>query len=90
MDRHPHPEELFDFPCDFTFKAFGPQDEAFPEAVRAAVETVVSVPLDAVRSRPSAKGTYVCGSVVVRLHNFAQVQAIYAVLRQIEGLIYLL
>ncbi|MBE0598747.1 MAG: DUF493 domain-containing protein [Desulfuromonadales bacterium] len=90
MDRHPHPEELFDFPCDFMFKAFGPNDELFPVAVRAAVEEVISVPLDALRLRQSGKGTYVCVSILVRLQAYSQVQAIYASLRRVDGLKYLL
>lgn len=90
MDRHPRPEELFQFPCDYMFKAFGPNEDSFSEAVRSAVDTVVSAPLDAVRVRPSAEGSYICVTVLVRLHNFSQVEAVYAALRQVQGLKYLL
>jgi putative lipoic acid-binding regulatory protein len=92
MDRHPHPEELFEFPCDHLFKAFGANDlnGVFPEAVRAAVDAVTPVSLDAVKLRRSAGGTYVCVTVMVRLLNFQQLEAIYASLRRVEGLKYLL
>lgn len=92
MDRHPHPEELFEFPCDHLFKAFGPNDPQgdFRQAVRAAVSSVTPIPLDAIKVRPSSAGTHLCVTVVVRLQNFAQLEAIYAALRRIEGLKYLL
>jgi hypothetical protein len=84
--------QLIEFPCDYQFKAFGLNDEkgSFFEAVRAAVASVHSVPLDAMKGRPSAQGTYLCVTVLVRLHNADQLKAIYAALRQVEGLKYLL
>lgn len=92
MDRHPHPEELLEFPCDYLFKAFGANDPdgVFQQAVRAAVDAVTPVALDAIKSSRSAGGTYLCVTVVVRLVNFQQLEAIYAALRRVEGLKYLL
>lgn len=92
MGCHPHPEELLEFPCDYLFKAFGPNDPegSFQNVVRTVVSEVIPVPLDAVKVRPSGGGTYLCVTVVVRLQNFAQLEAIYAALRRIEGLKYLL
>jgi uncharacterized protein len=91
-DRHPHPEELFNFPCDHIFKAFGPDrtDGGFAQAVLAAVTTVVPVPLDAMKVRSSAKGTYVCVSVVVRVVNFDQVKNIYNALGKVPEIRFLL
>lgn len=83
-------EELMEFPCDYTFKAFGTNDSAFPLGVKKAVETVVPVSLDAMKSKVSGKGTYVSISVLVRLENYDQVKSIYQALRQVEGLKYLL
>lgn len=85
-------EELLEFPCDYIFKAFGPNDPAarFAAAVRAAVGETVPVPLDALKARASGKGAYVCVSVVIRLHNFDQLKDIYAALQRVEGLKYLL
>jgi putative lipoic acid-binding regulatory protein len=92
VDRHPHPEELFEFPCDHLFKAFGANgpEGAFQQAVRAAVDAVTPVSLDAVKLSQSTGGTYLCVTVMVRLHNFQQLEAIYASLRRVEGLKYLL
>jgi len=92
MDRHPHPEELLEFPCDYLFKAFGANDPdgVFQRAVRAAVDAVTPVSMDAVKLSRSAGGTYLCVTVMVRLHNFQQLEATYASLRQVEGLKYLL
>ncbi len=92
MDPTPHPEQLIEFPCDYLFKAFGPGDQAesFTAAVREAVGAVVPVPLDAVKTRSSRNGKYLCVSVLVRLHHFGQLQAIYSALRRMPGLCYLL
>lgn len=92
MERHPHPEELLEFPCDYPFKAFGANDPdgAFHLAVRVAIGAVTPVSLDAVKLSRSAGGTYLCVTVVVRLRNFQQFEAIYSALRRVEGLKYLL
>lgn len=92
MERHPHPEELFEFPCDHLFKAFGTNDPEgnFLHAVRKAVEVVMPVSLDAIKLSQSSAGTYLCVTIMVRLHNFQQLEAIYASLRRVNGLKYLL
>lgn len=89
---HPHPplEELVKFPCDYIFKAFGPNDDLFVETVRSTVGRTISVSLDAIKLRPSSKGEYQCVSVVVRLHNIDQLTTIYHDLQQMPGLKYLL
>jgi uncharacterized protein len=88
----PKVEDVLEFPCDHIFKAFGPNDEdgRFQAAVLAAVCSVQPVPLDAVRARTSSQGAYLCVSVVIRLENFAQLQANYTALRTVVGLKYLL
>jgi putative lipoic acid-binding regulatory protein len=90
MERNPGPEELLQFPCDYMFKAFGPNEDRFTDAVRKAVSTHVPVSLDAVRTRPSREGTYLCVSILVRLHNFDQLKEVYNQLRKVHGLKYLL
>ncbi len=90
MDRQRRLAELLSFPCDYMFKAFGPNEPAFAEAVRSAVGSVLPVPLDALRLRPSAENSYLCVSVIVRLQNMAQLQAIYAALEGVKDLKYLL
>jgi len=51
---------------------------------------VTPVSQDTVKLSRSASGTYLCVTVMVRLHNFQQLEAIYVSLRRVEGLKYLL
>lgn len=85
-------EELLSFPCDFMFKAVGPAgDEAcFALRVRQAVSRVVDVPQDAIRLRNSSGGSYLAVSVVVQLHNRSQLEKIYAELRRLDDLKFLI
>jgi putative lipoic acid-binding regulatory protein len=89
MDTH-RLEDLIEFPCDYLFKAFGPNDDVFPGNVRAAVAAVVPVPLDAVRTRASSGDAYICVTIVARLQNASQLEAVYQALRQVPDLRYLL
>ena len=84
--------ELVTFPCHFEYKAFGPGDEdgRFCAQVQQAVSTVVPVSRQAMRVRPSSAGKYQCVSVLVTLRNRAQLEAVYAALRKIDDLKYLL
>ena len=83
---------LIEFPCHFEFKAFGPgaPESSFQEDVLAAVCRVVPVSRQAMKTRPSSAGTYQCVTVLVTLHNRAQLEAVYASMRKIDGLKYLL
>lgn len=83
-------DELVEFPCDYIFKAFGPNSEAFVVSVRATVNRTVFAPLDAIKVRVSSKGEYQCVTVVVRLQNIEQLKAIYSDLQQLNELKYLL
>lgn len=86
-----HPDELLSFPCCYEFKAFGlAVDDAFAETVRQAVCRVVPVGEEALRTRASSNGTYQCVTVLVHLENSAQLTGIYAMLRDVDGLRYLL
>ncbi len=84
------PLDLLEFPCDYEFKAFGPNDAAFTVAVKEAVGRVQAVSRHALRERASRQGTYRCVTVLVRLQSRDQLEAIYRALRGIEGLRYLL
>ncbi len=91
MDNGPSDvSELIEFPSDHIFKAFGPRGEAFPGAVYLAVQQITPVALDAMKVRPSSKGTYQCVSITVRLQNYQQLKAVYAALKGVPGLKYLL
>jgi putative lipoic acid-binding regulatory protein len=86
------PKELIDFPCHFEFKAFGPGDEDghFYDQVHSAVAKVVQVSRQAMRIRSSSGGKYQCVTVLVTLQNRAQLEGVYAALRKIDDLKYLL
>ena len=86
MTETQHPEELFEFPCVYQFKAIGVVGEAFRDAVVAEISRRVAVPVDAIRSRPSGKGNYQAVSVLVTLHNFEQLKDIYTGLRAVAGM----
>ena len=79
-------EDLLDFPCHYQFKAMGLAGDGFKREIVAAVDKYVAVTEDAVRCRPSGKGTYQSVSVLVTLHNYEQLIAIYAEMRQVAGL----
>lgn len=85
-------DELLEFPCDYPFKVFGqvvPEND-FVAAVYRAVNSVMPVPLDAMKSRPSSKGHFLCVTVMARVDSMAQIEAIYTALQRVEGLTYLL
>ena len=92
MTRSESTRELIEFPCHFEFKAFGPgdADSRFFDQVLAAVSSVVQVSRQAMRTRASSGGKYQCVSVLVTLQNRSQLDAVYAALREIDGLKYLL
>lgn len=83
-------DELIEFPCDYIFKAFGPNNETFVDSVRSTIGATVFAPLDAIKVRPSSKGQYLCVTVVVQLQNVEQLKAIYHDLQQLAELKYLL
>jgi putative lipoic acid-binding regulatory protein len=85
-------KELLEFPCHFEFKAFGPgaPDNPFPDNVLKAVSQVVPASRQAMKSRPSSGGKYQCVTVLVTLQNREQLEAVYASIRKIDDLKYLL
>lgn len=90
MSQRVEPDLLLDFPCNYEFKAFGSADNAFAQAVKQAVGQIVPVADDATKSRASSGGKYQSVSVCVRLHNSDQLKQIYAELKKVDGLKYLL
>jgi len=83
---------LLEFPCHFEFKAFGPgaPEHPFPDNVLNAVSEVVYVTRQAMKTRPSSGGKYQCVTVLVALQSREQLEAVYASMRKIDGLRYLL
>lgn len=80
------PEDLLEFPCQFQFKALGVAGEDFKQKILFAVGQHAAVAQDAVHCRPSAKGNYQSVSVLLNLHSYRQLTAIYAAMRQVPGL----
>jgi putative lipoic acid-binding regulatory protein len=85
-------QRLMEFPCHFELKAFGPsgEDSSFFSQVESAVANVVQVSRQAMKTRPSSAGKYQCVSVLVPLQSRTQMEEVYAELRKIDGLKYLL
>ena len=81
-----NPEELLDFPCHYQFKAIGVEGDDFRVAIMAAASQFVTVTEDAVKCRPSGKGSYQAVSLSVTLNNYQQLIDIYAEMRQVAGL----
>ncbi|MCK4621235.1 MAG: DUF493 domain-containing protein [Desulfuromonadales bacterium] len=86
MTQKSNPEDLLAFPCHYQFKALGVAGDRFKQAIVTAVAKHVPVGTDAVRSRPSGKGTYQSVSVQVTLQNYQQLTSIYAEMHQIADL----
>ncbi|MEM7210215.1 MAG: DUF493 domain-containing protein [Pseudomonadota bacterium] len=71
-------ETLLEFPCTFAVKALGASADDFESLVHAIVANHVDdLPLDATRSRPSAKGNYTSVTVTFTARSKAQLDAIY-------------
>ncbi len=86
MDPKNSPEDLLDFPCQYTFKAIGASGDTFSGQITAAVRCHALTPADAVHIRPSGKGNYQSVSITVMLDNYQQLQDIYAGMKNIPGL----
>ena len=80
------PKDLIEFPCHYQFKAMGLSGTEFRQAIIAAIAKHAAVAEDAVRSRPSGKGTYQSVSVMVTLYSYKQLTSIYAEMRQVDNL----
>ncbi len=86
MTKRHDPESLIDFPCHYQFKAIGNGGETFRRDVVQAVSVHVPVSRDSVRAQPSRLGNYQSVSVVLTIHNAAQLKDIYSELNKVSGL----
>ena len=84
------PFDLLEYPVDYEFKAFGPNDDVFSRAVMEAVKEVVPLSRHALRERPSSGSRYRCVTLLVRVQSRQQIEQIYLHLQRVEGLRYLL
>ena len=90
MSDHPDLDDLLEFPCDYEFKAFGPNSAEFREALLTSIGVVLTVSRHAVRERESNGGKYRCVTVLLRVHSREQLNEVYRRIRQVDGLRYLL
>ncbi len=79
-------EDLLEYPCSYNFKAIGLGVPAFAPAVELAVAATVEVPQGALQVRPSSGGKYHSVSVEVRLSSYEELTTIYAAIKQIPEL----
>ncbi len=81
-----------EFPTDYMFKAFGKAEagEKFRRAVKGAINATVSCPDDAIRTRESSGGKYLCVTALTHLTSKEQMISIYKDLNSIEDLMFLL
>ncbi len=80
-------EAVHEFPGPFAFKAFGPHDQEFVDAVKQAVERAITDPSDVDYSaRPSSKGKHVCITVTARFESAAAVRGAYIHLKSVDRL----
>jgi len=86
MSATQSPDELMEFPCQYTFKAVGLCGDAFRQQVQEAVAMSAIVSCDAVYVRESRNGNYQSVSVMVQLFNSQQLLDIYTRLKTISGL----
>jgi putative lipoic acid-binding regulatory protein len=82
-------ERLIDFPSDHPFKVIGAADQAFTDALRAALDDL-GHSAAALQPRYSAGAKYVAYTVTLRVANGAAMVRIYEVLGALPGLKYLL
>lgn len=77
-------KDLLEFPTNFTFKVVGKSRDDLALDVKNVMEQHAKV-IDEAKLQPSAKGTYVSVSLSIRAENIEQVETLYKVLGDIEG-----
>lgn len=87
----PRGDEVFEFPCDFPIKVFGPAVAGFPGHVLEQVRRhAPDTPETAIRCKASRGGRYFSVTVTVRARSRAQLDAIYRRLGASEQVIMVL
>jgi putative lipoic acid-binding regulatory protein len=77
------------FPGDYSFSVIAHNADAVTAAVIAAIEAELgaSLPGEAREARPSSQGKYVSHRLRVHCQSAAQVLALYARVRAVEGVV---
>ena len=79
-----------EFPCTYPIKAMGKSGAGLDKLVLTIVSRHVTVPDDAVRSRPSKGGRYESITVTVEVESRSQLESIYAELTHHEQVLWTL
>ncbi len=84
-------DTLQTFPCEYTFKIFGRQNDTFAARVQAIVAaTFGPLDADAVSERASSGGKYVSLTIVQWVDRREQLEEVYAALKaEPEVLLYI-
>ena len=84
-------EAVHTFPCWFTIKAIGANTEVFVGAVKDAVSIVTLDPTRLkTKSRKSSTGKHISMTLEVFVTDASQVQQLYAQIKEIDALHYIL
>jgi putative lipoic acid-binding regulatory protein len=77
------------FPGEYAFSVIALNEDAITAAVVGAIEAELGAPLEgeAREARPSSQGKYVSHRLRVRCQSAAQVLALYARLRGLQGVV---
>lgn len=79
-------EAAHEFPCNYTFKLFGPNEATFEQAAGAVVARHLPDVTPEVSSRKSSKANHQCLTMILPVVDAQQVMDIYADFHQIDGL----
>ena len=74
-------ESLLKFPCDFTIKVFGKDNDEFEVTVLSIIrDHVKTLPEDAIQTRKSENGNYLAMSITMYVTSREQLDNIYRAL----------
>ncbi len=77
-------KDLLEFPCDFTFKIVGVARSDLVNDVEKVMMKYAKV-IDTPKIQPSSKGNYEAISLSMRAENIEQIETLYKVLAEIDG-----
>ena len=84
-------ESIHDFPCEFRFKVIGLANDHFVGRTLAAVCAVLDEGVEpAFSTRTTSGGRHMSVTVEQKMESADQVLAVYANLRELEGLVMLM
>ena len=79
-------ESAHEFPCDYTFKLFGPNEQTFADAAQAVVQKRLPGVTPEVSARVGSKSGHQCLTMVLPVADAQQVIDLYADFHKIDGL----